>query len=106
MPAMPRLVRRMLKGSFAVLLATCYVWLVTLLMRWLTRLPTGADVVVTYSIAGVLIAVWIGRAAGWLATPRERAERRRRRGMCPACDFDLRYTPARCPECGTGKQCF
>lgn len=50
--------------------------------------------------AGVLLAVLAGPAILW---HNRRRIRRRRRGLCEACGYDLRGLAAPCPECGAGR---
>jgi hypothetical protein len=56
---------------------------------WEVGLPLWAPALAT----ALLPAIWIRGAT--------RNRRRRRAGLCPACGYDLRATPGRCPECGT-----
>ena len=36
----------------------------------------------------------------WIIRPYQIREKRLDEGLCEACGYDLRATPARCPQCG------
>jgi hypothetical protein len=52
---------------------------------WSVRIPLWLPA----SVSAVLPALWLSKRL-----------RRRRRGLCRVCGYDLRATPDRCPECG------
>ncbi|MDB5302565.1 MAG: hypothetical protein JWM97_114, partial [Phycisphaerales bacterium] len=51
-----------------------------------------------WSLFILLVLLPIGWSRSAIRT--RRAKRRKRLGHCPACGYDLRATPERCPECG------
>jgi len=60
----------------------------------------------TYDKEGVAFPCWLMVIVLVLRMCRmfasvSRRTRRKRRGLCTACGYDLRATPNRCPECGT-----
>jgi hypothetical protein len=69
---------------------------------WLdpTRKPSAYSVR-SFPLLYALIPLAAIVAIDLLRRLRARWRRRRLRGLCPVCAYDLRATPDRCPECGT-----
>jgi hypothetical protein len=68
--------------------------------RWNgNRAGTRRELILPYWILVLLFAIAPALSARrvWL---HRRARRRRRANACPACGYDLRASPERCPECG------
>jgi hypothetical protein len=55
-----------------------------------------------WSVAAATAALPLGWSAGLLCGGL-RTRRRKVLGRCPACGYDLRASPARCPECGVAR---
>jgi hypothetical protein len=62
--------------------------------------PRWRSVSVPHALATLLLAIVPVGAI----VRRKRLSRRRQRGCCLNCGYDLRATPDRCPECGTAPE--
>ena len=82
-------------------------WGNTLKPRWSFLGFRYTDVALFFIVVEYLEVPYWAPAVLFAAAPlallhvrRLRPRRRRRLGLCPACGYDLRESPGRCPECG------
>jgi hypothetical protein len=77
-----------------------YVGLEDKLVRAGVKTPAGNLTRRFWYVPFWAVCVATAAPAALLLRRRHALRRRRREGLCPACGYDLRATPGRCPECG------
>ena len=86
-------IKQMNSGWLRILVTL--LWLVTLVVY--SAYPAWAKVFmlsVSLLVTALSVPLWYDDLM------KAREERRRQKGLCPNCGYDLRETKDRCPECG------
>jgi hypothetical protein len=82
-----------------------YSWLVPEVSEWVTLdSPHGTPPEsVTYTVPSWMLVLALAARPAIVARRVLSKHGRRGAGVCQSCGYDLRATPGRCPECGTGR---